>query len=182
MDTRLVTFKPDGEEIDIRLVKPVTVIGRGDDCELELPLPGVSRRHCEIRLNKSIIKAKDLGSSNGTYVNGRRIDESSLSVGDKLKVGSVTFAVRINGVPERIVPAKAHVRKRASRRPASPGGNKRGRGGTGDTRDAAALSSLARRADEHDPETEAIAALNNLDGSKIKKTQSKESKGSKGRS
>ncbi len=51
--------------------------------------------------------AKDLGSSNGTYVNGTRIAEAELKAGDRLRVGPVTFVVQVDGQPAEIKPEQA---------------------------------------------------------------------------
>jgi len=164
----LTTFRPDGEEIDVQLVKPVTVIGRAEDCDLELPLPGVSRRHCEIRLNQGRIEVKDLGSSNGTYVNRRRIDETSLSPGDELRIGCVAFVVRIDGSPRRVASDDAGVLKPptpAGRRSDAPGGSTGDEDKTEMMEDADVLSALAEDAEENDPVEDAVAALKELRGS-----------------
>lgn len=162
MDARLVTFKPDGERIDVRLVKPITVIGRAEDCDLELLLQGVSRHHCEIRLNESAVKVKDLGSSNGTYVNDRRITESDMSAGDELRVGRVVFTVQVDGVPERIAPAKARANKGASDRSGESDGSKSGAVETEALDETDVLSHLAEVAEQHDQEEESIIALRDM--------------------
>jgi len=106
MDVKLVMFKPSGERKDLPVVNPVTVLGRGDECDLRVPLKSVSRRHCELTLSEDELKVKDLGSSNGTYVNNKRINEGSVKAGDRLVVGPVVFTVQIDNVPEEIQPVK----------------------------------------------------------------------------
>ena len=66
----------------------------------------MSRRHCEIGPGekRSELVVRDLGSSNGTYVNGKRVAETKLEPGDRLSIGPVTFIVRIDGQPAEIVP------------------------------------------------------------------------------
>lgn len=162
MDVRFVTFKPDRKRVDVRLVKPITVIGRAEDCDLELMLPGISRHHCEIHLSEGAIKVKDLGSSNGAYVNGRRITESDMSAGDELRVGHVVFTVQINGVPERIAPTKARANKGASDRSGESGGSKSDAVETGALDEADALSDLVDVAEQHDQEEESIIALRDM--------------------
>ncbi len=87
MEVKLVTFGSGGERLERRLTEPVTVIGRDEACDLQLLRGSLSRRHCELRLSRSQITVKDLDSSNGTYVNGRRIEETRLVDGDKLTIG-----------------------------------------------------------------------------------------------
>lgn len=107
MDVRLVIFNARKQRREIRLVKLVTVIGRDESCDLVLAQEGVSRRHCEFRIDKGRVKVKDLDSGNGTYVNNKRIGEANLLAGDRLTVDGVAFTVKIDGAPEEIEPAKA---------------------------------------------------------------------------
>jgi len=160
MDARLVMFKPDRKRVDIQLVKPITVIGRAEDCDLELPLTGISRHHCRIRLVGGKIRLTDLSSSNGTYVNGERTDEADLSAGDMLAVGSVSFTVQIDGVPKKIAPAKPPSRKDSG--PQAGSGGKRDKAKTETPDEADALSAMAHDTEEHDKEDESIAALRHL--------------------
>jgi pSer/pThr/pTyr-binding forkhead associated (FHA) protein len=111
MDVKLVMFRPNGQRKDFSLKKPVTVIGRGEKCDLRIPIEPVSRRHCELMLSGSQLKVKDLASSNGTYVNNRRVNEIAMHAGDRLTVGFVVFTVQIDGVPEQIHPTKASGKK-----------------------------------------------------------------------
>jgi pSer/pThr/pTyr-binding forkhead associated (FHA) protein len=113
MDLKLVMFKPNGTRKDFPLPKPVSVIGRGENCDLQIPLVNASRRHCEISLADGEVKVKDLASSNGTYVNNKRINECPLAAGDRLVIGPVVFTVQIDGVPEEITPTKTKAQRAA---------------------------------------------------------------------
>lgn len=105
MDVKLVMFKADGERRDIPLTKPVIVVGRGDVCGLRIPVRSVSRRHCELAIEGDELIIRDLGSSNGTFVNGERISEDiELDAGDRVTVGPVTFTVQIGGYPKEVKP------------------------------------------------------------------------------
>ncbi|HUS92697.1 MAG TPA: FHA domain-containing protein [Phycisphaerae bacterium] len=121
MDVKLVMFKANGARKDFPVTKDVAVIGRGENCDLRIPLEEVSRRHCEIRVVGEKPKVKDLASSNGTYVNNKRINEAALQAGDRLVVGPIVFTVQIDGVPEEIAPAKTRA-ERAAASSAPPGG------------------------------------------------------------
>ena len=77
----------------------LTVIGRREDCDLRIPLGDVSRRHCAIHLKPDGVRLQDLGSSNGTFVNDRRVQESPLLPGDRVTIGRLTFLVCMNGKP-----------------------------------------------------------------------------------
>jgi len=104
MALSLAMFKSDGQRKDFPFSKPRVVIGRGENCDLQVPLASVSRRHCALEIADDAVKVKDLGSSNGTYVNSERVTESELAPGDRLAVGPIVFTVQINGQPEEIEP------------------------------------------------------------------------------
>jgi predicted component of type VI protein secretion system len=107
MDVNLVMFKPDGQRKDFPLTNAVSVVGRGEECELQIPLLNVSRRHSELRLDGDIVRVKDLASSNGTYLNNQRISEGELSAGDRLAIGPIVFTVQIDGLPGEVSPIKS---------------------------------------------------------------------------
>jgi hypothetical protein len=64
-----------------------TRIGRSSSCDLVLTDDAVSRRHAEIALRGGLCAVRDLGSCNGTYVNGRAVRRAVLRRGDELQVG-----------------------------------------------------------------------------------------------
>ena len=113
MKAKLVMFKPDGKRKDFSLQKPVSVIGRGEECDFQVPLLDVSRRHCELTVDGERIRVKDLASSNGTYVNNKRVNESEMSAGDRLAIGPVIFTLQVDGVPGEIEPVKTRGQKLA---------------------------------------------------------------------
>ena len=57
----------------LRLMDGVNSIGRHDDCLIRIRSSQVSRRHCELHLDRGKLLVRDLGSSNGTFVNGKRV-------------------------------------------------------------------------------------------------------------
>ena len=72
-------------------------LGRGPDSSMQILDDGVSRRHARIqRLDDGSFSIEDLGSRNGTFVNGERIDRVSLGFGDKIAVGSRTVLLFAN--------------------------------------------------------------------------------------
>ncbi len=89
IDAFLVQVSPsDGSHYPVRLG---AIIGR-EDCEILIPDPEVSRRHAAIREIEGAIGIEDLGSRNGTLVNGERIDGvRTLSEGDQLRVGDTVL-------------------------------------------------------------------------------------------
>ena len=91
----VATLSWDGSQIEIS--DRVTVIGRSSDCNISLSDPNVSRRHAEVRRIGDGYSLVDLGSTNGTEVNGQRIQETALMNGDVIGVGttSITFERRL---------------------------------------------------------------------------------------
>ncbi len=88
---------PTGEPRSVALTGPLTTIGRGSDCELRLEDTGVSRRHAEIRVGPEGVTVTDLGSTNGTSVNGKAIGSRELFDGDRLALGTTTMIFRRGG-------------------------------------------------------------------------------------
>ena len=99
MQVVLVMFRSDGERRSFSVTRDVTVIGRREDCDLRIPLSEVSRKHCRLVRDGDTLKLEDLGSSNGTFLNGQRVQEALLSPGDTIQVGPVVFALQIDGEP-----------------------------------------------------------------------------------
>jgi len=91
----VVVLMWDGRELGIE--GQTTVIGRSSECDIVLGDPNVSRRHAEIRRLGRGYSLVDLGSTNGTEVNGQRVTETSLMNGDVIGVGTtqITFERRI---------------------------------------------------------------------------------------
>jgi len=80
---------PDGSRIVLG-AEPI-VIGRLPECTVALNDQNVSRRHAEIRRSGSDVVVADLGSTNGTKVNGARVTERVLEDGDDITVGTTTL-------------------------------------------------------------------------------------------
>jgi len=117
MEVNLVLFKKDGSQKAFSLPSDNTIIGRRHDCDLCIPLMIVSKRHCELNLNKEAVKIRDLDSRNGTFLNGKRINETTVKAGDYIKIGPLTFLLQIDGKPEKIVPPKQAKPKPAAKVP-----------------------------------------------------------------
>jgi phosphoserine phosphatase RsbU/P len=78
----------DGSERDFPLSDGDLIIGRTIDAGLRLQGTEVSRRHCKLSVNSGHFRIEDLGSSNGTYVNGARLrNVTELQPGDEIRVG-----------------------------------------------------------------------------------------------
>lgn len=78
-------------EIDLRRKKRV-LIGRGEDCDIKLVSDRVSRHHCEAVWHDGHFELRDLGSTNGTYLNGQRIHHAVLQDGAVINVPTQVFA------------------------------------------------------------------------------------------
>ncbi len=79
------------------LTSPLTILGRGTDCDLRLVDQGVSRHHAEIRVEDDEVVLVDLGSTNGTFVNGQPIRRVSLTDGTRVTLGRTTLVFRRDG-------------------------------------------------------------------------------------
>jgi FHA domain/Domain of unknown function (DUF1707) len=69
------------------------LLGRSPACQLIFADDTVSRRHAELRIDEGRWTLRDLGSSNGTYVNGRRIGEAEVGPGDEIALGQCRIRI-----------------------------------------------------------------------------------------
>ncbi len=76
------------------LQTPVTLLGRGTDCDLRMVDPGVSRHHAELRVEDGQVVLVDLGSTNGTFVNGQPVRRVVLVDGTNVTLGRTTMVFR----------------------------------------------------------------------------------------
>jgi len=79
------------------LTPPGIVIGRGNDADLRVNDPGVSRRHAEFRVTEDShgprVSVHDLGSTNGVLVNGKRVEDATLADGAVIRIGNTTLTL-----------------------------------------------------------------------------------------
>jgi predicted component of type VI protein secretion system len=107
-------------------VEQGTTIGR-EGCDITLGDPDVSRRHAEIQISNGDIAISDLGSTNGTFVNGERIDQPrTLRDGDEVRIGAVVLrlsapagATRIGGTMDAAEAGAATPSQATTVRPAA---------------------------------------------------------------
>lgn len=91
LQAKLIVVGGEVKTQEVKLKLP-TVIGRGKEANLKVPLALVSRRHCEIRERDGRLFIRDLGSLNGTFVNNYKItNEQPLLPGELITIGTVTF-------------------------------------------------------------------------------------------
>ncbi len=74
-----------------RIEKDAVVIGRGDRVDIRLVDDGISREHVRLTKVAGGVELQDLGSTNGTFRNGKRVDRELLAEGDKILLGSTTI-------------------------------------------------------------------------------------------
>ena len=95
---KVIGGKNDGKLIEFKARK--FLVGREQDCHLRPNSDLVSRHHCVFTLDDYALRLRDLGSTNGTLVNGRRVrGETVLTPGDVVRIGKLNFEVVI-GPPE----------------------------------------------------------------------------------
>jgi pSer/pThr/pTyr-binding forkhead associated (FHA) protein len=80
-----------------------TTIGRVEDNTFQIAEPSVSSHHCEVLLRGSDVIVKDLNSTNGTFINGDKVSESPLKVGQILRLGQIEMRLESDAAP---APAK----------------------------------------------------------------------------
>ena len=69
------------------LTKDKTILGRGSGCDIVIDDPGISRKHLEIDITDNGVIARDLGSTNGTYVEGHQVPAATLLDGNTITIG-----------------------------------------------------------------------------------------------
>ena len=88
-------------EADSRRTLPLAsdpvIVGRSESCALRLSSPGVSRQHCRIAPGGGGWELEDLGSQNGTKVNGRRVARHRLEDGDRIQFGEAVVLFEAAG-------------------------------------------------------------------------------------
>jgi predicted component of type VI protein secretion system len=87
--------KQEGKVLEIKV--PQFVIGRDPDCQLRPASPMISKRHCALIQKDGKIYIKDFGSTNGSFVNDQPVQKAAVQLkdGDRLKIGPLVFAVRL---------------------------------------------------------------------------------------
>ncbi|GGK55838.1 FhaA domain-containing protein [Ornithinimicrobium pekingense] len=85
----------------VPLSAAVTTIGRDDSADVVVDDPGVSRRHAEVRISHDgphlQVLLRDLGSTNGTYLNGEQVGDEELRDGDRITMGRSSLIFRLEG-------------------------------------------------------------------------------------
>ena len=72
----------------------IKTLGRAPRADFVIDAPLVSRLHCRLTATHDALEVVDLSSTNGTYVNGKRVEKAKLVTGDRLRVGRVELEVK----------------------------------------------------------------------------------------
>ena len=115
-----IVLRPVNADVPIKLDKPIILIGRDSGCDVVLQRRRrVSRRHCCVALVDGRVFIRDLGSLNGVWVNGKRIEkEQELHPGDQVLIGDVEY--HVEQVERRSSKEQARPIKPVSPREVSP--------------------------------------------------------------
>jgi pSer/pThr/pTyr-binding forkhead associated (FHA) protein len=82
---------------DISVDRDFVVVGRHPHCDARLDSPRVSRWHCVLTRDGGEVVVRDLGSTNGIWINGRRVESARLKPGDEISIAHIRY--RLGGEP-----------------------------------------------------------------------------------
>jgi len=111
--------KQQGKSLEIKT--PQFLVGRDPQCQLRPASPLISKRHCALLIREGKAFIRDFGSTNGTYVNGQRVEgERELHHDDLLKIGPLEFTIRLEKTVTPVnKPTPAPATKSATPKPAN---------------------------------------------------------------
>src|SRR5512138_3084541 len=98
----------------IEIVKDLVVVGRKEDCDLRLEHKSVSKLHCVVVKTDGLLFLRDLGSTNGTRVNGQRVRRAALLPNDQLSIANYKFRVHL-GPDQQSVASEEHTQQMDAR-------------------------------------------------------------------
>src|SRR5438270_5170945 len=101
VSANFIVKAPSGLEKAYPMQKVALTVGRSDQCDISVKDSSMSGRHAEIRKSDGEIKVRDLGSANGIYLNGERVEEAELFDGDVLRLGQTSVRVDVVGGRKR---------------------------------------------------------------------------------
>jgi pSer/pThr/pTyr-binding forkhead associated (FHA) protein len=91
-----------GAALDI--TKDLVLVGRKEDCDLQLDHKSISKQHCVIVKADGMLLLRDLGSTNGTRVNGQRVRRAALLPNDRINIASLAYRVEFSEEEESVDP------------------------------------------------------------------------------
>ncbi len=92
MQVKILVARGKAKKKQVVLELPV-IVGRSEDVDLTIPHPAVSRQHCELFEAGGRVRVRDLGSTNGTRVAGKKVPEAVLRPHDRFTIGPFTLVV-----------------------------------------------------------------------------------------
>src|ERR1700720_2734843 len=102
---------------NVLLDKPILLLGRHPECDVQIDSRKISRRHCCIAQVSDYLVVRDLGSTNGVRINGVRVLEGRLAPGDELTIGTYRYKVIWNVEEDSPPPRRPHAAAPARRHP-----------------------------------------------------------------
>jgi pSer/pThr/pTyr-binding forkhead associated (FHA) protein len=84
----------------VEINKDLVLVGRKEDCDIQLDHKSISKLHCVIVRTDGLLLLRDLGSTNGTRVNGQRVRRAALLPNDQLNIASLRFRVQFTSEEE----------------------------------------------------------------------------------
>ncbi|MBY0456902.1 MAG: FHA domain-containing protein [Gemmataceae bacterium] len=116
MRARLVSADG-GPSLD--LVKELTLFGRDEDCDVRLDHKSVSKLHCVVVKTDGLLLLRDLGSTNGTRVNGQRVRRAALLPNDTVAIANLKYVVKFGVELERLE-AEEEAQQKGARKDGHP--------------------------------------------------------------
>ncbi|NVJ60421.1 MAG: FHA domain-containing protein [Gammaproteobacteria bacterium] len=130
-------------------VNKVLTIGRDTQCDIAIPMPHISRRHAQVLQDGNKLMIKDLGSSNGTFVNGQKQSETYLKNGDEIRVDEFCFKVIFTGEADAVEKEEFHTSIRETQMTFVPKAKTTNKFPTPESIDKSAIDSVLERAFFH---------------------------------
>ncbi len=87
-----------------QLTKPRVILGRGAGCDIQLPDSEVSRRHAMLEIRQDEARISDLGSTNGTYVEGVRVESTTIASHQEFSLGTTTLMFIVTETHDTLMP------------------------------------------------------------------------------
>src|SRR3954454_19013055 len=91
----------------ILLDKPILLLGRHPECDIQIDSRKISRRHCCIAQVADYLVIRDLGSTNGIRINGNRVSEGKRAAGDEVTIGNNRYQLSWDSRSPAAVPRPA---------------------------------------------------------------------------